>query len=210
MVFRVMKIYLQIILLGIAAFIFSCDVEEDCVGCDLNPKVKLEFKATGTRALYDSLLDAINEDISVFTDSLSTQLPDDVRSNIMELLSTLRVDSAKYDEAINLFRVGKIKIGTIEAMGSAGFEQFNDSTIRDFAIPVNMQRDTSQYVFHYHDHIDTLQVHYQREITQNLEGVRMRIKEIAVNEEITTFDSVKVKCYSSNCSNDITTIEVYF
>ena len=128
----------------------------------------------------------------------------------MEELSTLRSDSSKFSQSSTLFRSGKTKINELDAVGAQNLEQFQDTIIRDFAIPVDMRHDTSTFFFTYHDIVDTLQMYYQREINQSLDGVRMRLYGIGVNQEMSTFDSVRVKCYSSNCSNDITTIFVYF
>ena len=180
--------YLVFFFLGM--FLMACEAEEECVGCNLNPKISLQFEAKGTRALYDSLLSEANDKIELLTDSLSTNLSVVERDEIVSSISGLRADSAKYNESISLYKVGKTRIDGIFAPEAIGFSQFKDSIIRDFAIPVNMTKDTSTYYFSYHELVDTLQVYYQREISQTLDGVRMRLSDIGVNEELTTFDSI--------------------
>ena len=146
----------------------------------------------------------------MLADSLEGQLSSEVRNKIIGELEKLREDSLRFDEDYNLFRASETKIDAIEAPGSEGFEQFQDSIIRDFSIPVDPNSDSSTYYFHYHDLVDTLQLYYEREIIQNFDGVRMGIRDIRVNEDISTFDSVQVKCYNPECSNDLTYVYVFF
>ena len=191
-------------------FFMSCEEEVDCVGCNLNPKIRLKFVALDTRESVDSILSAVKGRIAVLSDSLSKQLSSEQRSSVETELSNLRNDSIKYGEIFSLFRSGKTRISYIEAPGATGLEQFQDSIIRDFAIPVDMQRDTSTYYFGYYELVDTLQLSYRREIEQTLDGMRMLLHRIEVNEEITTFDSVRVDCSNPACSNDKTTVFIYF
>lgn len=206
-----MEWYKGILIFCLLGFLFSCGTEEECPGCNLNPKIKLEFEPTGTKEYTATLVAEINEKIVLFEDSLDTELTDEVRANIQAKLDTLHADSILFNYDYSLFKVGKIEMGRIDAVNSLdGFEQFQDSIIRDFAIPVDMHQDTSTYYFTYHGLVDTLQILYQRDVTQTFDGVRMRLSEIEVNEELSTFDSIRVKCYSANCGNNLTTIYVYF
>ena len=194
----------------LVVLVSACEDESECADCDSNPRIKLSFQATGSRTLADTMLDSLSSLIVTLTDSLTTTLTSEQEQTIRSTLTSLRADSAQFQENFDLFRVGKTNISFIDAPGAVSFEQFQDSIIRDFGIPVDMSQDTSTYYFNYHGLVDTLQVYYQREITQNLGGVRMSLTGIGVNEDITTFDSVLVKCYKAECRNDLTTIFVYF
>ena len=205
-----MNLYLRLILFLVAVSFFGCQKEDECVGCNLNPKIKIQFDATKTKLLTDSLFTEVKSTIKQFVDSLSTQITEQERSELLDQLSLLREDSIKYDEIYNLLRVGKTMIDVIDAPGALSMEQFQDTVIRNFAIPVDMNHDTSTFYFAYHGFTDTLQLHYQRNVIQNLDGVRMRLTDIGINKEISTFDSVRVYCQKGNCSNDQTTIYIYF
>jgi hypothetical protein len=189
---------------------FACSEEDECVGCNLNPKIKLKFESIYTKPRIDSLFAVVKDSIAVKVELLLGQLSAEERNTIEEELEILREDSLKYDEPYNLFRLSKTKIDAIEAPGSISLEQLQDTTIRDFSIPIDMHHDTSTFYFTYHGFTDTLQLFYQREVTQTIDGVRMKINEIGVNEEISTFDSTSIKCYNVTCSNDQTTIYLYF
>lgn len=180
------------------------------MGCNLNPKIKIQFEATTTKELTDSLLTEVKSKISIIRDSLSNQIDFKDSIDLVEELASLQEDSLKYDEIYSLLRVGKTQIDAIDAPGAMSMEQFQDTIINSFALPVNMSHDTSTFYFTYYDFVDTLQLYYQREVIQNLEGVRMKIKGIGVNEEISTFDSVRVKCSNLDCTNDLTTVYIYF
>jgi hypothetical protein len=189
---------------------FACSEEEECVGCNLNPKIKLKFEAIYTKPRIDSLFAVVKDSIAVKVELLLGQLSAEERNTIEEELEILREDSLKYDVPYNLFRLSKTKIDAIEAPGSISLEQLQDTTIRDFSVPIDMHHDTSTFYFTYHGFTDTLQLFYQREVTQTIDGVRMKINEIGVNEEISTFDSTSIKFYNVTCSNDQTTIYLYF
>ena len=205
-----MKLNIRLLLYLIAVSFLGCQEEEVCVGCNLNPKIKIQFEAIETKQLTDSLLTEVKNKIAQFVDSLSTQLTDQERNELLEELSLLREDSIKYDEIYSLLRVGKTIIDVIDAPGALSMEQFQDTVIRNFAIPVDMNHDTSTFYFTYHGFTDTLQLHYQRSVIQNFDGIRMRLSDIGVNKEISTFDSLRVYCQKGNCSNDQTTIYIYF
>ena len=129
-----MKLLKSIVVFSLVVTLFSCEKEDDCVGCNLNPKIKLAFEATGTRLLYDSLLDTINAKIIILSDSLLTNITEETRKIFVDELAELRIDSTKYDGAISLFRAGKASIDQIEALDSkGGFVQFQDSIVRDFS-----------------------------------------------------------------------------
>ena len=205
-----MRKFIQILPFIFIALLFACEEEEECVGCNLNPKIKVKFEALYSKPEIDSLFTSVKSKILEYVDSLSGQLPMDERTLLEEELQLLREDSLQYNEPYNLFKVGKTRIDAVEALGSKGLEQLQDTIIRDFSIPVDMQRDSSTFYFTYHGLIDTLRIYYQREITQTFDGVRMRLKEIEVDKEISTFDSLRIKCYNVECSNDRTTIYIYF
>jgi len=192
-------------------FLYSCQGEDDCIGCNLNPKIKLRFDALFTKKLTEEQLLGVKAVMSDLRDSLKNeQLADDQRAIMLSELSKLREDSVNFTEKYDLLRLGKTKIDAVYAPGSKSFEQFQDTLIRDFSIPVDMNHDTSTFYFQYFGFTDTLQIYYQRDVRQTLDGVRMKINGIGVNKEISTFDSIQVKCYKSECSNDLTTIYIYF
>jgi hypothetical protein len=201
-------------ILSISAFVllfFSSCEEEECVGCNLNPKIKIDFEPVFSLELTDSLLFTVQEEMELLLDSLNG---DDLSNEAIEALESrlmsLRSDSVSLGDDFSLFRSGSARIDAIFAPGSKGLEQLQDTVIRDFALPINMQTDTTTFYFSYHTFTDTLQVYYHRDIIQSLDGMRMLISDIGVSEELTTFDSVSVKCSNRKCSNDRTTIFVYF
>ncbi len=206
-----MRKYLLFILLILLFSLNACQEEDNCVGCNLNPKIKLRFEALNTKKITEENLIEVKSKMKGLSDSLAIELlTDDQRTELLSALAILRVDSMKYADFFDLLRLGKTKIDFLDAAGAINFDQFQDTLVRDFSIPVDMNHDTSTFYFQYFGLSDTLQVHYQREINQTLDGMRMKIMEIGVNEEISTFDSIQVKCYKSDCSNDLTTIYVYF
>ena len=205
-----MKSLFRSVILVLFVTMTACEEEEECIGCNLNPGIKLKFEAGITGQVFDSLLSAAKGELVALADSLKTELSDEERNQISSAIAALRTDSSDYDNAVRLFRSGRIRINGIEAPGSSGFEQIQDSVVSELFVPVDMKNDVSTYYFSYHDRIDTLQLQYEREIRQSVDGVRMKLNGISVNREISTFDSVKVKCYKVDCSNDLTMVYIYF
>ena len=188
----------------------SCESEEECVGCNLNPKISIEFEPEFSLEIADSLFSGVKTVIAELVDSLTAELTTEQIAVIEEELISLRSDSISLSDAYTLLRSGMVKIHEILAPGSIGLEQFADSLISEFALPVNMQSDTSTFYISYYEFIDTLQLVYERNVFQNLDGVRMKITDIGVNEEVSTFDSLRVRCGNSTCSNDQTTVYIYY
>ena len=205
-----MRKFIKILLFLFVALFFACEKDDECVGCNLNPKIKIKFEAITTKPYIDSLFTAVKEAIEEGEAQLMENLTVDDRKLIENTLTDLRVDSTILDEEYTLFRSNYTRIDLLEAKGSSMTSLFQDTVIRDFAVPVDMQHDTSTFYFMYHELTDTLQIFYQRDVMQTFDGVRMKINEIGVNQEISTFDSIRVKCYNVDCSNDQTTIFLYF
>ena len=180
------------------------------MGCNVSPKVKVEFEPAFSQKLTDSLFTEVKSNIQLLVDSLSGTPTADQISEIEKALTELRADSLVLGTEYNFFRSGQVKIDEIMAPGSVGFELFADTVFRSFALPVDMQSDTSTYYISLHGITDTLQLFYQRDIFQSIDGVRMQITDIGVNREVSTFDSLRLQCKSRSCSNDQTTVFIYF
>jgi hypothetical protein len=198
------------LLLG-ALFFYGC---EECPGCEERIKesrVKIRFNATGTLDLTEEQLDSLSTTILQQVELLDSSAFVQKADSINLVLEQLREDSTKLNEWLSLFRTGKTLINSISGDGVSDITVFEDTTItKTFSLPVNMNKDESIYYFSYHDLVDTLKIQYDREIIQTLDGIRMRILELAVDESSTTFDSVSVNCYGSECSNQLSTVDVYF
>jgi hypothetical protein len=201
-----MRILKQIIPFLFLLLIYACAEEEDCVGCNLNPKVKISFKAINTILLNDSLFTNVKKQIVDLVDSLGSDISIEQKEALVAEIEHLRADSTEFA----IVRSGRVRIDALESPGAENLSQLQDTIIRDFSIPVDMRKDTTTFFFAYHGYEDTLQVFYHREIFQNLDGVRMKLKDIGVNKEVSTFDSLRVTCSNSECSNDRTTIYIYF
>jgi len=205
-----LKEVLRVFLMLLPFTLMSCEEDEQCVGCNLNPSIKVKFEALETRVVFDSLLTEANDQISALEEALDSLIGQEEISTIAGSLALLRDDSTKYADAVSLFKNGRVNVDRIIAPGSVGFEQFQDTIFSELYIPVDMDNDASTFYFSFHDLVDTLQISYKRNIVQSLDGVRMRLSNIVANDELSTFDSVRVKCYNVDCGNDLTTVYVYF
>jgi hypothetical protein len=189
--------------------LLSCTEEEDCTGCNLNPRIRVKFEPVKLKAEADSIFTVVKNEISDLVDSLESDLTEEEIAVIQERLEALREDSTSLNEEVALFRAGRIRISELSAPGSKGFADFQDSVVLNFALPVNMNADFTTFYLSYHQLIDTLQLEYQRQIIQDLEGVRMQLRDIGINFEVTTFDSVRLQCNRGICNNEQTTIHIY-
>lgn len=191
-------------------FALSCDTEE-CANCNLNPKIKIKFQALASLERVDSLFTKVKSKMSVEKKKLQgEELTEGERNAILQELAALRQDSTLLGGQYTLYRSGGALLDFVEAKGAESMDFYQDTVVRNFAVPVDMQHDTSTFYFGFHGFEDTLQLFYSRQITQTLDGVRMRLNGIGVNKEMSTFDSVRVQCLKSGCSNDQTTIFLYF
>lgn len=204
-----MKNLTFLILLTISAMIASCSEEDDCVGCNLNPGVKVKFETAQLRAEISGNLTETGKLITVLRDSLQKDLTAEQRSLVQNALVNARGDSAKFANQSAQLRSGRFLISELEASGAVGMEYFQDTLVMNFALPVNMNSDTTTFFIAYYENMDTLQITYTRSIFQNLTGVRMRLSNIEINEIVTTFDSLRVQCSRGVCNNEATTIFIF-
>ncbi len=186
----------------------SCDTCDDCHGVNRDPRVKIKFIAAGTMERTRDSLDSINQSLQIVRDSLETETDPDKIDSLIRVEESLQEDSAKFAGWEDLFTRGYTHMDLIEGVGAENY--YADTVIRDFALPINMHADSSVYHFVYHDLTDTMEFKYYRDIVQTLDGVRMKIIELEVVQEMTTFDSVHVRCGDDICSNWEMNIEVYF
>ena len=198
------------LLLG-SLWIYGC---EECPGCEeriIESRVKIRFNAVETKDLTEEQLDSLSTTILQQIELLDSSAFAQKQDSINIVINELREDSTKLDDWLTLFRSGRTLINSISGIGVDDISAFEDTTVtKSFSLPVNMNEDESVYYFSYHDLTDTLKIQYEREIVQSLDGIRMRILELAVDESYTTFDSVQVNCIGSECSNQLSTIEIYF
>lgn len=204
-----MRQFIKLLPILFLCAISSCTEENDCIGCNLNPRVKIKFETAFLRAETEQRFTQVKSTINILRDSLLKELPQNTKDIILAELAILKEDSLRLGYDFELFRTNKIQIDEISAPGSVSMEMFQDTVVFNFAMPVDMMRDTTTFYFSYHGFVDTLQIHYERSVIQNLQGVRMRLKNIGVNMETTTFDSLRVQCNRRECSNDQTTIYIY-
>lgn len=204
-----MRKFIKILPIFFLILLSSCTEENDCIGCNLNPRVKIKFETVFLRAETEQRFIQVKSNMEMLRDSLKKELPQNTRDIILSELANLKEDSFRLSTDFALFRTNKIQIDEIFAPGSVSLERFQDTVVLNFALPVDMKRDTTTFYFSYHGFVDTLQIHYERNVIQNLEGVRMQLNNLGVITESTTFDSLRVQCNRRECSNDQTTIYIY-
>jgi hypothetical protein len=204
-----MRKFIKILPVVFLCLLSSCTEENDCIGCNLNPRVKIKFETVFLRAETEQRFTQVKSNMEMLRDSLMKELPQNTRDLILSELANLKEDSFRLSTDFALFRTNRIQIDEIFAPGSVSLERFQDTVVLNFALPVDMKRDSTTFYFSYHGFVDTLQIHYERNVIQNLEGVRMRLNNLGVITESTTFDSLRVQCNRRECSNDQTTIYIY-
>jgi len=205
LLFKNIRIGVVIVVLLVTA---GCDTCENCDPAHTDPRVKLKFVAAGTRDMTLDTLESINLSLEEVREQLELETDQDIIDSLQNVEAGLLEDSVYYGEWESLFRTGYTRMDLIEGVGAENF--YADTVIRDFALPINMNADSSVYYFAYHDLIDTLKLNYKRDIVQTYDGVRMKVIELEVDKDITTFDSVSVRCGDENCSNWEMKIEAYF
>ncbi len=205
---------MKYILLGFSVLLLfalaGCEEEDDCVGCGIDPKVTIRFDPTISRKAIEAQLTPINARIKLLRDSLKLALPEDIAVNVTNSLQAMREDSSAVSGPLVYFKSGKIRLTSISSPGTGFLEEWQDTVVNTVKIPVDMLHDTTTYYFNYHEHSDTLQVRYERELVQTLTGMRMVLRHLNVVHEKTSFDSLIFKCPGGECSNDRATFSVLF
>ncbi len=189
-------------------WLVACDTCDDCHGVNRDPRVKINFLAVGTLEKTRDTLEYIDESLQTVRDELELETDPDKIDSLENVRNVLLADSTKYAEWEDLFRRGYTHMDLIEGAGAE--YPYLDTVVRNFALPLNMHSDSCIFYFVYHDLVDTMKFRYRRNIVQTLDGVRMKLIELEVVRDMTTFDSIRVQCSEDTCSNWGMNIEAYY
>lgn len=205
-----MKYILPGFLLFIVMALASCEEEDECVGCGIDPRMIVRFDPSLSRKAIEARLAPVNVRIKSLRDSLKLELPEAILTKVTSSLTSYRQDSNTIADPLKYFKLGKIRLMSVSAPGTGYFAEWQDTVVNTVKIPVNMHHDTTTYYFNYHEHVDTLQVRYDRELVQTLTGMRMALRNMKIVHENTSFDSLIFRCPGGQCSHDRATISVLF
>src|SRR5210317_1226335 len=126
---------IKIIPFVLIILLFSCAEKEDCIGCNMNPKIKVNFEPVASKKKIDSLFTGVSDQIEKLVDSLSLGLTGAQKSAVQQQLEKLREDSTNLNEDYTIFRSKKTKISELSAPGAVGLEIFQDTIIQKLALP---------------------------------------------------------------------------
>ena len=188
----------------------GCEECSDCAPRQMDPAIQVSFYADESLSealtILDSLVAVLESDRSLL-DTISVQY----RDTLISAIELLVIDSAFFAERVDNFQDGNTLIDLLEGADMEPGSHFADTLInKDFLLPLNANSNKSVYYFQYLGITDTLALVYSRSIDQNLDGIRMQIFDLKIDESLTTFDNIGLRCKRSNCSNNNSVVEIYF
>ncbi len=186
---------------------------EECVDCEprkSEPGIRVSFFADATLSETQMVLDSLVLVLKANRALLDT-IPAEFRDTLALAIESQKTDSSLFALRISHFKSGTTFMDEIGGIGTQTAGQISDTLInRDFILPLNMNSDKSVYYFQYYDRLDTLALDYVRTIDQNLDGVRMKISNLSIDSNLTSFSIATLRCRKSNCSNNTSILEIYF
>ncbi len=206
-----------------AILIFAaCESEEDTFLAVAPPSVKLEFIPWESKAMTDTihtLLTGLRSNLGLRLDSIrngeGVEDPEDsVRINDSLALVDARLNVI---DTFHLnFRNNRVPLKMLEAVGGNFLDQYLDTAISVFFLPLNVNGNSSTYVFEYRtfrdtieNRTDTLQFTYNTHVVSQFERVFVIADFLEVPHH--TFDSLSRHfCTEENCLSSEITYRVYF
>lgn len=113
-----------------------------------------------------------------------------------------------------------VTIDELNGQNAREIEAVADTSIDNYRLPIDLNRDTAMFTFRYFSSLDTfkvdpildtLTVSYRRQTERTeLRFLVLRIDSIEVVQSGTTFDSTSISCFTPQCFQSETNISLYF
>jgi len=179
----------------------SCKEDTGFDITQLEPIVKLSFINTDSLPKALQELQLLNDSLSIVNDLISMGATD---LDIVAALLQTEIDLV--NEEIETILAGRTIIDNVESPEGMGNIQFPDSA-EIFPFPLSISTDQSTFYVTIGNDIDTVQIVYEREITEE-PGVIL-FTNFNTQISLNTYDSVRVDCDSLCISNE-TSISLYY
>jgi hypothetical protein len=212
---RFMKSGLMLrILLFIAAaagLLWACEDETAEPAGTTGPKVSLRFTPLLSKQVAQDSLAAVNLALTTNRALLAGSQNAAEIQQIQARIAELRQDSLKYTGQLALWSSGNFFIDDLTGPNILEEHHYRDTLVnRNFMLPLDMNRDTSEYYFTYLTRTDTLRLFYQRRLIELLDGTRMELYGLGVDQGATSFDSAAITCEQASCKHYEVAIDLYF
>ncbi len=204
--YRVKKIvpWLGIILVIV---VIACQREDPLVPVT-EPRVKMQLIPWGAKSKLNTMIAHNADSLKIRYNKLEATTDPEEQQVLLDELIQLRNDSIQFAEKKALYNKGKVLVEQIIGVGGPDISYLQDSLVTSFGLPLRPQTDTATYYFFYDDLADTLQLVYERNVLQTIDGIRLQMYDL--RDSRSTFDSLKIICRKRNCTNNESTIEAYF
>ncbi len=186
---------------------YSCSNCNNCGPSSNYPYVNVRFYNIDSLVKIDDSITVLNDSISTIT-NLIKQGADSLSSVLNSLnnnLSTMTAIQAVINSA-------KIKIDSVEGVGSDNFLYFTDSVTHDsltsFHFPLKMTEGNSEFIIAISGRKDTLSLNYN--LISQAYGANIISRAYDLSVEESTYDSIKMICKKDSCFSNDVTLNIYF
>jgi len=179
----------------------SCKEDTGFDITQLEPIVKLSFINTDSLPKALQELQLLNDSLSIVNDLISMGATD-----LDSVAALLQTEIDLVNEEIETILAGRTIIDNVESPEGMGNIQFPDSA-EIFPFPLSISTDQSTFYVTIGNDIDTVQIVYEREITE--EPSVILFTNFNTQISLNTYDSVRVDCDSLCISNE-TSISLYY
>lgn len=196
---------------AVAALFWACEDETAEPAATTGPKVSLRFTPLLSKQASEDSLAAVNLALSANRALLAgTQNAAEIQQ-IQARIAELQQDSLNYRSQLALWSAGNFFIDDLTGPYILEEHPYRDTLVnRNFMLPLDMNRDTSEYYFTYLTRTDTLRLFYQRRLIELLDGTRMELYGLDVDRNVTSFDSAAVTCVQASCKHYEVAIDLFF
>jgi len=187
--------------------ILSCQECVDCGPTDAEPVTHFRFFNIDSLNKVEATLTTLGDSLERVIAGIDTGNIDlDTVRMVLETQINL------YEQVDTDIKNGKLKIESVYGPNGEGPIYFRDSVTNDslttFPFPLDMNYDSCSFIIKIGDREDRVSVNYYREMDYASERIIMMVYDLEVVES--SYDSAKVICNKSRCSNNETNIYFYF
>ncbi|GEM_PF-2288598 len=187
----------------------ACEEVDDPASDARDPGIRLDFVGAQTKEKvnmeYDSVSDTLTYFQRSYRDSLENEDPDTTfASEMIHTLTPIRDSLKIINDQLN---AGRAQLDSVFARG--GLTYYTDTINSVFNLPLNIQSETSTFIFYYYGLTDSITFSYKTRSQGGIERINVVAYDIKVPFD--SFDSLsRHNCFRENCTNNEVLFKAYF
>ena len=173
------------------------------------PKIAIDFQADSTLNDIELIVekaDSIVDTLLILHNKLIEEKGDTATTGLAYRLALVKLDSS--NALFTMLKAGRVHLDSVFAINSPS-RAITDTINSVFNLPLDINAESSTFVFHYLNKKDTLAFNYKIRTKASIDQINVIAYDI--NLTMSTFDSYsRLYCNNENCTSSEIVFKVFF